>query len=815
MRRPALLSALLGFLALVAAWPVFGLASGWTWPVLLLPVLLGAATVLRETRGPEVLVRAAVVATGFGVVFPPLAVGLSGVYGFGRAAGPLVLGVPPGAWVAWVAFLLLAVASADHLRWARLSAGRTWPGPWVAGLGLAALECLWDPVLIAEGVLESRAGAGFPWPGGFTPGFPAFHLMIGAVFAACVDRLESAGPHGAARVVGAGGVLVGVGLAYVLGSAGWEPGPPAPEAARAGFDLVAALVPALVLGALGRRLVERVLGRRTGRVLLTTCMGPVPPYPGGEYALDFYASRFTRGQEPWRSESEAPYLGAHFLAANLAAGAVVLEYPDRATFEAELAEGSYEVVGIGFSSVSRDGVREMVGRIRELAPGARVVLGGYGVVCLDGEREGPDSFEGLVDGVCRGEGVEYMRRFLGEDPGAPIDLALPAQEVFPLGIRWLGQPMYPLVAGFGCEKRCGFCATSAFFGGRRLPVGSPEALAERIAAHLVADPRASTFPIFDEDWLADKAGVVRVAELLRADPRIDFARVQLSAFASVASLGLYDPRELAGLGIGYLWIGVESKFSPLKKLKGVDLPGLLAELSAAGICVTASWVMGFDFQTPENLGEDLEWFAGLPAVTAQVSLLGPVPGTALHRQLTAQGRIRFTGWEHQHLYAECMEYAHFAPGALAPWVARAYREVYRRQGPSLLRMARTWLRGLECHRAAGDRPGSAARVRGFESRLPLLVPVVQAIAGAGSWPEHRQEARRVLEDMAAAGIEVGLPARLAGTALGLVQRARGWAGAWAGLPARQPRVRRTVYPGAGGERRGGSGSFPRPTSGSS
>ncbi len=794
MRRAALLAALLLFLIAVLGWPLLGIPARYGWGPLLAGVAAAALTALAETRGRALLRGLAATFLVFGAAFPWIAVHGLEAYRFGPAAGDTVLGLPPLVPLGWLGFGLLSLALGDSLRWWAASGGRQWQGPWISGACLAGMEMLWDPVLLAEGVLVAPVAGPVAWPLGYAPAFAAFHFLVGTGFAELADRMARTGRCETSAWARGGSMVLGTALLYAACP------PPrflvtlatsSPLAAGLG-EAAVALAGALALARLLRAGVRRAVPRLPARILLVTPTGPVAPDPGGEDPLDFYSSRFTRGQGPWRSEVELPYLGAHRIAANLSPSVAVLEYPTVADFEEELREVPYEIVGIGFTLVSRDVVHRMCRTVRRIRPEARIVLGGYGVVCLDSARPGDPGFEGLVDSVCRDEGAAFMRSLVGDEPGAPLVPNLPGQELFPLGIRLLPQRMQPVVAGFGCRKRCGFCATSAFFDGREVGTAGAAELADAIAAGLARDPGTIAFAIFEEDFLADRARAEELASRLSSMPGLDFGKVRLSAFATVASLLESTPEELARAGIAYLWIGVESKFSPLGKLDHARLGALLAALRDQGIAVTLSWVMGFDFQTPENLGEDLDWFAGLPMATAQVSLLGPVPGTALHRRMEKARRLLPTGWEHQHLYAESMVYAHFEPGRLAPWVERAYATLYRRQGPSVLRAAEAWLSGWIRHRRHSD-PRLAARGRQEERMVRQVMPVVVAAARSGEHPGHRFRALRWLVMAASEGIALDVQSRAAGFLLGLWIRLHGALLRHLGLPARQPRVRRTVY----------------------
>jgi radical SAM superfamily enzyme YgiQ (UPF0313 family) len=787
MRRVFLALAGLCFLFQVSLPFFFSLPIAWVWPPMVFLGLGASVVVLLETRGLALTLTLLATWLAFGWIFPRLATTFTQVYGFAGGKIPWLLPL------VWTSFLALALALHDQLRWLSGSRRGRYTGPWVAGLALGALEMLWDPLLLSKGLIWSRSPSFLPYPGGYTPGWPIFHFFLGWAVAALANHLERTGRIGFPEALKGGGLLTLVALPQILG-AGLHPGAPPPWPPPALFlaDLAGPLLLAAVMAPICLWLLPRFFPREHAQVLLTTALSPIRPYKGGYYPLDFFSSRSSRDQGPWTSDLDCPYLGAHILGQNLKTASVVLEFPSEEAFEEELREVPYEVVGIGFMVASRDIVRRMCEIVRRVRPTATIVLGGYGVVCVEKQHENDLSFDGLVDEVCHGEGITFMRRLLGEEVEAPRNLNLPPQRMYPLGLRPLEQRLLPLVVGFGCDKRCGFCGTSAFFSGKNVRFAEAKEIAATIKEAFARDSGLGMVAILDEDYLQDQDRAREVGRLLWEDPDFNFSRLQLSVFSTAATIDQYSPEELAGLGVSYVWIGAESKFTPLKKLGAKPLEQLLGDLEEVGISATISWILGFDFQTPENIQEDVDWVVSLPSVTAQISLLGPIPGTALYRQLQAKDRLFQLDWQNAHLYEECMEYEHFAPGEAAAWIGKVYTALYLKRGPSMLRTAEVWLKGYRSHKEHED-PKLRALAKDVKKRLHEMSPVLHAMARLGEIPDHRQRAAAWVKECQKAGID-----------LGVVEATLGWGFSWLmrvhwaflktfGLKSRQPRIVRTVY----------------------
>ena len=104
------------------------------------------------------------------------------------------------------------------------------------------------------------------------------------------------------------------------------------------------------------------------------------------------------------------------------------------------------------------------GLVREYAPDSRIVLGGHGTMI--------PGIEQMIehDHICRGEGVKWFRRLLGEEPDRPFKHPhLPST----CRKRVLGVPLKAeaavLIPGVGCPNGCRFCSTSHLFNKKYTP----------------------------------------------------------------------------------------------------------------------------------------------------------------------------------------------------------------------------------------------------------------------------------------------------------------------------------------------------------
>jgi hypothetical protein len=154
------------------------------------------------------------------------------------------------------------------------------------------------------------------------------------------------------------------------------------------------------------------------RVLLSSVFGPYAQDDEfGSRAMnpmELYHNQVTRAQGSFSLRMFHRSWGILLIQANIAAPCTVLDFPTREDFAGELREQRYDVVGISSIIVNIGKAREMCRMVREISPQSVIVVGGH-VAAIPG-------IETLVDAdyIVKGEGIAWMRRYLGEDDTAPI-----------------------------------------------------------------------------------------------------------------------------------------------------------------------------------------------------------------------------------------------------------------------------------------------------------------------------------------------------------------------------------------------------------
>ena len=453
------------------------------------------------------------------------------------------------------------------------------------------------------------------------------------------------------------------------------------------------------------------------KVLLTTIFRPFSK-PGkfnreeDEKFLDYFSNRLTRESGPYVLHDNHPTVAPHMIAANIDADVTVLETPTLDEYKAELSKG-YDVVGISFLVLHFPKMVHMVALARHLAPKAKVVLGGFGTALY-----GLDRLD--VDGVCQGEGVRYMRDFLGQERDAPIVHPILTFDIrLRLGVQFPELPKTRfgvIVNGFGCPHACEFCSTSAYFGKRHLPfVTSGPALYETMARY-DRERNIRDFIIYEEDFYLYKKYIEQYMRRFHEQP----APYSFGCYATIFALSKYDVEDLVKTGLSHVWIGVESADSPFKKSSGRPIEAIFDDLQKYGVTTTGSIIAGLDHHKRDNLDIEFDHLASLYPSTVQISNLIAGPGTPLRTRLEKEGRLLDKDLVESHLYSDTIFHPEFGRGELRQLIYQGYEHIYQKIGPSLYRMLATWFRGFDTMDGSPDAM--------LQMRADILKPRIKALA---------------------------------------------------------------------------------------
>ncbi len=392
----------------------------------------------------------------------------------------------------------------------------------------------------------------------------------------------------------------------------------------------------------------------------------------------------TRAQGIFSPRTVNVYFGLDYIAENLDAPAVVLQYPSKREFIKELKKG-YDYVGISFIMALMHKMKEMVALIREHAPNSKIVLGGYGTILKD------DVLKPYADYICREEGVAYFRRLLGE-PEIPMPYKHPLIVSWLKVFGWKVSGTGKIFAGLGCPNGCDFCCTSHFFSRKHiklLPTGRD--IYNVVERYHDLDP-SLVFLILDEDFLLNKKRAMEFRECVLAGA----IRPSIFAFSSIKAISQYKVEEILEMGIDGFWIGYEGTRSGYAKQQGRPVDEILAEFREHGITVLASMIVGFDYQTPEIVAQELDGLMKLKPSLGQYLIYGPVPGTPFHERVIKENLLHDIYTTDKDLFYRradgfrtMMKHPTLSPKQIEDIQTWCFEQDFQRLGPSIYRVLET------------------------------------------------------------------------------------------------------------------------------
>ena len=428
------------------------------------------------------------------------------------------------------------------------------------------------------------------------------------------------------------------------------------------------------------------------KVLLTSVCRPMGPKYGDAPSVGYELlyRQVTRAQGIFSPRTVNIQFSIEYIAENLDAPTVVLQYPSQREFIRELKKG-YDYVGISFLMAIFHKVKEMVALIRQYAPNTKIVLGGYGTVLND------EVLKPHADFICREEGVGFMRRLLGE-PEIPMPYKHPLIVSWLKVFGWKVSGTGKIFAGLGCPNGCDFCCTSHFFKRKHiklLPDGKDiYAVAER---YLDMDP-SLVFLIIDEDFLLNKKRAMQFREAVMQSGKT----LSIFAFSSIKALSQYTVEEILEMGIDGFWIGYEGTRSNYAKQQGRPIEEILTEFREHGITILTSMIVGFDYQTPEVVAQEFDGLMKLKPALGQYLIYGPPPGTPFYERVMRENLMHekyvqdpTLMYRHADGFTTMMKHPTLSPQEIEGLQQWCFEQDFQRLGPSIFRVLESRFLGYQ------------------------------------------------------------------------------------------------------------------------
>jgi radical SAM superfamily enzyme YgiQ (UPF0313 family) len=227
----------------------------------------------------------------------------------------------------------------------------------------------------------------------------------------------------------------------------------------------------------------------------------------------------------------------------------------------------------------------------------------------------------------------------------------------------------------GCAHDCSFCSVSSFFG-RRIRTRSVDRVIEEVAALpgrlvIFVDDNIMTLPSYARELFERLRGLGK----------------SWMGQASTAVLGNTELVRLgARSGCRALFVGLETlSDKALRQVnKGFNVAGrftdLVSRLHDAGIGVIGAFIFGFDEDDASVFERTAEFADRARIDVPQYSILTPLPGTPLHAQMEAEGRITDRDWSHYDGSHVVFSPRNTTPETLVDGLKTALKHSYSRLG---------------------------------------------------------------------------------------------------------------------------------------
>ena len=542
----------------------------------------------------------------------------------------------------------------------------------------------------------------------------------------------------------------------------------------------------------------KMSAQKTGRarnksckILLSSVFGPYAQ--DDEYGsrsinpMELYHNQVTRVQGGFSLRMFHRSFGLMLIQSNIDAPCTLLDFPTLERFTQELENETYDVIGISAIATNIGKVRKMCALIRQYQPRAEIVIGGH-IASREDIRETIQA-----DHIVRGDGVRWFRRFLGQDENAPIKHPVISSG---FGTRCMGinlpggekNTAAMLIPSVGCPMGCNFCSTSALFGGKGKFINFYKSGDELFSVMCQLEEKLKTRSFFamDENFLLHRKRALRLLELMQQHQK----SWSLYVFSSARVLQSYTIDQLVGLGISWVWMGLEGEQSAYSKLKNVDTHALVKSMQSHGIRILGSSIIGMEGHTQESLDGIINYAVRHETDFHQFMLYTPVPGTPLHEQHRLDGTLlsdmEFDPADAHGQYRFNYRHPGIPAGQEENYLLEAFRRDFQVNGPSLARLTATMLKGWHTYK---NHPDARIRKRFAREVRPLRHGYAGAIWAMRKWYRDHEGMRTKMDRLFGELCdEFGWTTRILAPLIGrylcrkLVQEERRLAGGWSYEP---------------------------------
>ncbi len=440
---------------------------------------------------------------------------------------------------------------------------------------------------------------------------------------------------------------------------------------------------------------------------------------------EMYHAQVTLAQDVFSLRAHCSGWGLEFIAVNLKSPTTVLHYPSEKKFIREIKK-NYDFVGINFVMCTFPKAKRLCQLVRKYAPKSKIVLGGYGTVLDECDQHG--------DYICREEGVNFLKRLLGEDEISSFKTPAIVRKISILSVTNRSEAIIPV--GLGCSRGCDFCCTSHFFHEKYVPLlKTGKELNDAMLSIDSGNSSIRNFGIVDEDFLAPRERSLEMAELNARE--ID-KPILFSCLTSLKSLSQYTLEQLLSMGLFGAWAGIESQQAKYPKLKDIDPPSMFRDLQGAGISMLASMIIGFDWHDEQTLEDDFKYLLSINPTLSQLMIYSPCPQTPLFRKYQNENRMLEIPYLKRDGFHLMFKHPHFSGERIEKLLLELFHREYEELGPSIFRIQDVQLQGYN-YLEGTNNPQFMARRRENKRLCMDIYPLLKTGINKAPSPKVRNQ----------------------------------------------------------------------------
>lgn len=215
------------------------------------------------------------------------------------------------------------------------------------------------------------------------------------------------------------------------------------------------------------------------------------------------------------------------------------------------------------------------------------------------------------------------------------------------------KPFAMITTSVGCPFDCSFCivgGATVYRGyGKKWQAKTPEKVIKEIE-YLVNNFKVRSIYFFDETFTVDKDRVEKICQLI-IEKRF---KIEWACNSRTDTIDDNTIKLMKEAGCWKICFGVESGSQKVldlasKKTNLEQTRKVFKIAKKAGICATASTMIGLPGETKETLEQTMQFIKSLHPYRAQILITIPYPGTRLYEEIKKQGFLEkdysFTGYD--------------------------------------------------------------------------------------------------------------------------------------------------------------------------